>query len=109
MKVSKKGWVYKPQTNKRAKQSRAARKGQLKPLVDNKPGDKTDSHMSSPLGTLCAGKKVTGMVEGKVAHNVKSLDSLGTKIVKRNKVFSNAVPYGYTPKEWNEKLKRVLR
>lgn len=108
MKVSLKGWIYKKQTNKRAKQSRAARKGQLKPLCTNVPGDETAKPLQSSLGTLRSGK-VSGMITGSVAHNVKSLDGQGRLKKKANKVFSNAIPHGYTPKEWNERLKKVGR
>lgn len=107
-KVSKKGWVYKPQTAKRAKQSRAARKGQLKPLCTNVKGGETSKPLHSSLGTLRSGK-VSGMIHGSVAHNVKNLDNPGKAKVKRNRVFSNAIPHGYTRKEWEAKLKTVLR
>lgn len=77
------------------------RQGKTKKLEPTM-GEVTAKPMESPLGTA-----KTSMIHGRVAHNVKSLDAPGTKISKPNKIFSNAIPHGYTRKTWNDRLQKI--
>lgn len=93
------------------KKRKAVLKSQLSDVTRNKlslikhnGGETTNESMASPLGRASA-----SMVHGRVAHNVKNLDNPGKAKVKRNKVFSNSVPHGYSKKEWNQQLKKVGR
>lgn len=65
--------------------------------------DVTVKSLHGPLGS----ERTNMIITGKVAYQVKSLDSLGIKIKRPNKMFSNAVPHGYTRREWNEQLKKL--
>ncbi len=83
--------------------------------------EETNKDLKSPLSQIDSGRTV--MFQGKVAlpHNVlmkepqsyreaasvKNSHHLGIKIPRPNKLHSNAVPFGYTRKEWNKQLQKL--